>query len=113
MELKAYLNRFTPWAFLAGSPVLAHAAGEGSGIADNYVILGVVAALLIFAFTRKANKAASNSTSDSAPAATEGEQLVAETSEPDPVASEAIVYETTDAEPVAESQDIDERQPNT
>jgi hypothetical protein len=110
MESKAHLFRFALWAFLAGSPVLAHAAGEGSGIADNYLVLGVVAALLVFAFTRKANKTVSDTSAEPASAPEEVEPPASDTAEAAQAESEVLENESTGEAVAEESPEAEERQ---
>lgn len=81
MEFKRKSFRSALWAFLAANPVLAAAAGESGGMTDNYLILGIVAALLVFAFTRKGSKPAPVPVADPEPTTAEGESAVAESSE--------------------------------
>ncbi len=57
MKLQQMIHRTGLCAVLATGPSLAWAAeGSAGGLGDNLPILGLAAALLIFAFTRKAEK---------------------------------------------------------
>lgn len=83
MKLQQMINRLGLGAVLASGSASAWAA-EGGGLGDNLPVLGLAAALLIFAFTRKSEKsvpaAAPAPETTEAPAAAEAE-AVAETVE--------------------------------
>jgi cytoskeletal protein RodZ len=57
MKLQKTFFRAGLLATLVAGPTVAWAAGE-SALSDNFIILGLAAALVIFAFTRKSEKQA-------------------------------------------------------
>lgn len=102
MQLRPLCDQAGLWAVLAFSPELVFAAGEGGGIADNYLVLGVAAALLAFAFTRKAGKQPSGSVSDTAPLTGAVEQPATESAEVSEAEGDAAEDQSPGEEPVAE-----------
>jgi cytoskeletal protein RodZ len=89
MRLHQMFFRVGLFTTLAAGSTLASAAGEAAsgGLSDNYIVLGLAAALFIFAFTRKSEKQAP-------PAAPASEPVEEPSAETEPPAEEASAEET-------------------
>lgn len=106
MKLHKILFRAGLLALLAAGSPVASAAGE-SAMSDNFIVLGLAAALLIFAFTRKPEKLSPPAASCCAPA----EEPAAEAESPaEEAASEEAPAEEGAAETSAESEETSPEQ---
>lgn len=101
MKLQQLLYKLGSGVVLASGSASVWAAEGASGLGDNLPVIGLAAALLIFAFTRKSEKstpaAPSAPEAEAAPAPAEVE-AVAESEEAPAEASEEVVAETASAE---------------
>ncbi|MGZ8245590.1 hypothetical protein [Methylomagnum sp.] len=104
MKLQNQLNRVGLSVALAVGPSLAFAAEGGSVVGDNIAVLGIVAALVVFAFLPKGGKKAAP-VAESAPAAAESEPAAEEAEAEAPVTeSEPVAEEAASEVPAAEGE---------